>query len=152
MQTFLPYADFARSASVLDRARLGKQRLETKQILLALTGRSLGWTRHPVTLMWSGHEGSLALYGAVVCREWIQRGYKDNTLPFFLHEMRMYTSRLPPHWFGREELHAAHRSNLLRKDGVWYGQFGWTEPTTLPYIYPNSEEVTHALQGYLYHP
>ncbi len=36
MQTFLPYPDFARSAAVLDPARLGKQRVETLQILRAL--------------------------------------------------------------------------------------------------------------------
>jgi len=30
MQTFLPYPDFARSAAVLDRQRLGKQRLEAR--------------------------------------------------------------------------------------------------------------------------
>lgn len=33
MQTFLPYPDFAESAKVLDNGRLGKQRLEAKQIL-----------------------------------------------------------------------------------------------------------------------
>ena len=33
MQTFLPYPDFARSAAVLDRQRLGKQRVEVLQIL-----------------------------------------------------------------------------------------------------------------------
>ena len=33
MQTFLPYPDFARSARVLDRKRLGKQRVETLQVL-----------------------------------------------------------------------------------------------------------------------
>lgn len=33
MQTFLPFPDFARSAKVLDNKRLGKQRIEAKQIL-----------------------------------------------------------------------------------------------------------------------
>ena len=33
MITFLPYPDFQKSAQVLDRQRLGKQRLEAKQIL-----------------------------------------------------------------------------------------------------------------------
>lgn len=37
MQTFLPYPDFAESASVLDRQRLGKQRVETLQVMKALT-------------------------------------------------------------------------------------------------------------------
>ena len=36
MQTFLPFADFAASAAVLDDRRLGKQRVETLQVLRAL--------------------------------------------------------------------------------------------------------------------
>lgn len=36
MQTFLPYPDFKKSASVLDNKRLGKQRLECLQILRTL--------------------------------------------------------------------------------------------------------------------
>ena len=37
MQTFLPYADFARCAAVLDPRRLGKQRVEVLQIMRAIT-------------------------------------------------------------------------------------------------------------------
>jgi len=33
MQTFLPYSDFYKSISILDNKRLGKQRVEAKQIL-----------------------------------------------------------------------------------------------------------------------
>lgn len=36
MNTFLPYSDYEQSARVLDRAREGKQRVETKQIIIAL--------------------------------------------------------------------------------------------------------------------
>ena len=38
MQTFLPYASFEESAKVLDRQRLGKQRVECLQIFNALAG------------------------------------------------------------------------------------------------------------------
>ena len=37
MQTFLPFADFRKSAAALDNARLGKQRVECLQILRALS-------------------------------------------------------------------------------------------------------------------
>ncbi len=37
MQTFIPYPDFHRSAEVLDMKRLGKQRVETFQVLGGLT-------------------------------------------------------------------------------------------------------------------
>lgn len=38
MQTFLPYPDFSKSASVLDKRRLGKQRVENLQIMQVLLG------------------------------------------------------------------------------------------------------------------
>ena len=38
MQTFLPYADLTESLRVLDNKRLGKQRVETYQIISAITG------------------------------------------------------------------------------------------------------------------
>lgn len=41
MQTFLPYPDFIKSASVLDKRRLGKQRVETLQIMQAIFGQRL---------------------------------------------------------------------------------------------------------------
>lgn len=36
MQTFLPYEDFNQSTAVLDRQRLGKQRVEALQLLKAI--------------------------------------------------------------------------------------------------------------------
>ena len=39
MQIFLPYADFRKSLRVLDNKRLGKQRVETYQIISAITRR-----------------------------------------------------------------------------------------------------------------
>lgn len=50
MQTFLPYPSFAESARVLDRQRLGKQRVEVLQLLRALTGQTKGWANHPAAL------------------------------------------------------------------------------------------------------
>jgi hypothetical protein len=47
VQTFLPYADFRRSAEVLDPKRLGKQRVECLQVLRGLTVPTYGWRHHP---------------------------------------------------------------------------------------------------------
>lgn len=69
MQTFLPYADFDRCAEVLDNRRLGKQRVETLQIMRALTVPGYAWQSHPAVLMWKGYEEALAAYGMAVCRE-----------------------------------------------------------------------------------
>lgn len=41
MQTFLPYSDFERSAASLDDLRLGKQRVETLQIMQSLFGKRI---------------------------------------------------------------------------------------------------------------
>lgn len=133
MQTFLPYPDFAASAQVLDYRRLGKQRVETKQILNALSGLSKGWVNHPASLMWRGHESALVEYGYAMTLEWRRRGYKDTMLPWF--EERRCPVFVLPSWVGREDIHSSHRSNLLRKDPVFYGQFGWTESATLPYVW-----------------
>ena len=54
MQTFLPYADPRASAACLDDRRLGKQRVETFQVLRAITWPTYGWKHHPVTRMWRG--------------------------------------------------------------------------------------------------
>jgi hypothetical protein len=139
MQTFLPYADFDKSAACLDTKRLGKQRVETKQILNALLGKSKGWVNHPATKMWRGHEIALAVYGIAICEEWRKRGYKDNLLPFFeafLKEEGNKRTKKPPSWLGREDVHASHRANLIRKDYDFYVFCGWKDDSTLPYVWP----------------
>jgi len=133
MQTFLPYDDFSKSARCLDRQRLGKQRVEVKQILKTLSpGYEGGWTKHPAVCMWRGFEPALASYGVAVCREWRSRGYRDSLLEEFLP----VAGEGLPWWFGDDAFHASHRSNLLRKKPEHYSQFGWSEPDDLPYVWP----------------
>src|SRR3954469_7896888 len=57
MQTFLPVADFEESARLLDSPRLGKQRVETLQVLRALELPDYGWANHPVATMWRRADG-----------------------------------------------------------------------------------------------
>lgn len=141
MNTFLPYPSFAESARVLDRQRLGKQRVEVLQLLRALTGQTKGWANHPAALMWRGHEAELAAYGLIVCVEWRVRGYKDSCYDKILDVLGTLSLPFagPAAWFGDDAFHASHRSNLLRKDPEHYGQFGWTEPHDLPYVWPVPE-------------
>ena len=134
MQTFLPYANYGQSAKCLDYKRLGKQRVECKQIYTALTTPTYGWQNHPAVKMWRGHEESLALYGYVVCEAWRERGYNDSLLPFFSDRVTNFP--VPPPWIGSFEFHASHQSNLLRKDPAYYGQFDWTTGPDLPYVWP----------------
>ena len=144
MQTFLPYRDFKLSAKCLDMRRLGKQRVETLQLLqtLLMPTKKKGWINHPAAKMWRDYEESLIEYGIVICEEWLSRGYKDtckekiqtfsydSEVPYYL-KLKEY-----PLWLGNEAFHASHRSNLLRKDPVWYGKFGWEESDDLEYIWP----------------
>jgi hypothetical protein len=136
MQTFLPYPDFSASARVLDNRRLGKQRVETLQILNALTNPSYGWRNHPAVKMWKGHEQLLALYGLEICREWIARGYKDTCLDKIQKFAPADLITTQPAWLGDEPFHASHRSNLLRKEPAHYAQFQWTDGPDLPYVWP----------------
>lgn len=103
MQTFLPYEEFDESASVLDDKRLGKQRVETFQIMSALLDVKLvtsvigkagieelppsewylaerqnrSWMNHPAVKMWRGYTLWLYSYQVAVCAEWITRGFRD---------------------------------------------------------------------------
>lgn len=70
VQTFLPYASFRRSARVLDSRRLGKQRVETLQVLRALEIEDYGWKSHPVVRMWRGYTEALVTYGKEMVVEW----------------------------------------------------------------------------------
>lgn len=135
MQTFLPSPDFAESAVVLDRQRLGKQRVEAKQILLALENPSYGWQNHPAVQMWRGYETALATYGWIICSEWRARGYQDTLLPFFSERMGRAVAD-SPFWLGDSIFHRSHRSNLLRKLPLHYRQFWPDEPADLPYVWP----------------
>lgn len=139
MQTFLPYPSFEDSARVLDRQRLGKQRVEVLQLLKALTVPNAGWSNHPATKMWRGFEKSLADYGLVICVEWKNRGYKDTCYEKTLAYCEQSNESVaPPPWLGDEAFHASHRSNLLRKLPEHYSKFGWKEHSGLAYIWPQT--------------
>lgn len=149
MQTFLPYnGNFSESAKVLDNKRLGKQRVETMQLLMILLGeptksgktRGRGWVNHPACLMWKGYERALAAYGKAMCEEWIARGFKDSLLPYFKQRLGKGKIKYPP-WYGQDNFHASHRSNLLRKDKIFYGPLGWHEPDNLEYVWPTKENL-----------
>jgi hypothetical protein len=136
MQTFLPYADFSESAKVLDTKRLGKQRVECLQILNALrSDRPAGWTNHPATRMWRGYEDALIDYAQTICKEWFNRGYEDSVFDK-LEALRSGKPMVLPPWLGNQKLHLSHQSNLLRKDPVHYGKFGWTVDHLFPYWWP----------------
>lgn len=139
MQTFLPYPSFSMSAMVLDRQRLGKQRVEAVQILNTLLGFSDAWENHPAVRMWAGYESALVSYGYAVCDEWRGRGYQDNMwskFKEFSNIIRSATCTLPD-WMGNKEFHLSHQSNLVRKWPEYYGLLFPGVPNNLPYVWPS---------------
>ena len=144
MQTFLPYPDFAESASVLDRQRLGKQRVETLQVMKALTVPGYGWQQHPVVKMWIGYERTLLDYQDAFCAEWVGRGYADTCAEktFAVFEAAAASSGPdfresgPPPWLGDEALHESHRSKLVAKDEQFYGAIFPDAVRGLDYVWP----------------
>jgi len=138
MQTFLPRESFIESIQSLDYRRLGKQRVEAKQILNVLLDRTTtkGWRNHPITKMWRGYEDALKVYFNMCVKEWIHRGY-NNTMQ--LEEMPA-TPIQYPHWFGDKRIHSSHRANLLRKDYEFYSKNNWTEDVEAPYVWFDTDK------------
>ena len=142
MQTFLPYSDFKKSLESLDNKRLGKQRVETFQILNAILGRPKkdgtpykGWLNHPCSIMWKDYTDALKLYFNTSLIVWVERGFTNTMTPevFDSHKVEY------PNWLGFERFHSSHRANLLRKDFNYYTDHGWTENPENPYVWLDKE-------------
>lgn len=85
--------------------------------------------------MWLNHLDCLKKYYNTALYLWLGRGFKYKN-SFLLYDLNFQY----PSWFGNEDIHKGMRSNLLRKDYNHYSQFGWNEPTDLPYIWPVKEK------------
>lgn len=137
MQTFLPYPDIVKSLECLDNKRLGKQRVETFQIISAITGRKKkdggeykGWVSHPCTIMWKNNLSYLKLYYNASIDEWVNRGFKNNMLKEDINE-----EITVPLWFGNKSFHDSHKSNLLRKDKIFYSKYDWNVNPNNSYLW-----------------
>jgi hypothetical protein len=149
MQTFLPYADFERTARVLDLKRLGKQRVECIQVVRGLTRSDYGWRHHPAVRMWKGYEEALGRYSFTCCEVWVERGFADTcaaTIAVDLRDAGVTAVRsqaeleaagaLPP-WLGDGDFHRSHQSALVRKDPAFYGPVFADVPDDLEYVWPS---------------
>jgi hypothetical protein len=132
VNTFIPYADFKKCAKVLDNQRLGKQRVEAKQILNILTDatQTRGWRNHPVVKMWEGHAKALMLYYNEIVLEWISRGFQNN-MPLYVIRGKV---KMP--WFiGNHSVHLSHQANLIRKNIKYAQRFKTVPPEYIKYTY-----------------
>lgn len=148
MQTFLPFPDFRDSAAALDARRLGKQRVETLQLMRALTWPEYGWKNHPAVAMWRGYLPALMAYQDAVCDEWEARGYRDTCRLKTLSDLERVPADAAayragdiaiPCWIGMPEFHLSHRSNLLRKDPQFYAPRFPDVPDNLDYLWPTEK-------------
>ena len=134
MQVFVPETTFQTIAEVLDMRRLGKQRVETLQILRANLGMTKGWVNHPASRMWADNLAGLSAYGVAMCEEWIGRGYKDTCLDKIVALVNPDQNDLPE-WWGRTDIVESHRSNLIRKHPDHYRPLYPDTRDDLPYIW-----------------
>lgn len=91
-----------------------------------------------------GFRGRSRRTAIAVCDEWASRGGADAVRPLLpeftggaepdLRELRA-GGELPP-WIGGPDLHASHRSSLLRKDPAHYRPLYGDERDDLPYVWP----------------
>jgi hypothetical protein len=157
VQTFLPVPDFADGARLLDSPRLGKQRVETLQILRALELPDYGWANHPAVLMWRGRTPALVAYGLAAVRAWQERGFADSTSAQIAEfapdvagatQAELAEAGMLPSWVGDEALHRSHRSNLIAKDAAFYrprfAELFGPEPDDLPYVWPGPDDLPPA--------
>jgi len=115
MMTFLPYPNYIRSVQCLDYKRLGKQRLECKQIIEILEGKDSRYKNHSAVKMWIGYTNSLKYYSNCCINEWISRGYKNTMLKYNVDYQND-----DPWWIGDVNFHRAMRARLIEKDRNFY--------------------------------
>ncbi|MDO8640877.1 MAG: pyrimidine dimer DNA glycosylase/endonuclease V [Nitrosarchaeum sp.] len=148
MQTFFPYDNYQQSIECLDKRRLGKQRVEARQILQTINKIKThqlvkGWRNHPTIDMWFDYEDYLKQYYNHTLLVWARYGYQNIKLqPIIVSE-----NVEQPWWLGQEMLHNSHRSNLLRKAiedpklTSWYAQFAWDVLPSKGYIWPTRQHT-----------
>ncbi len=137
MQTFVPYADFQRSAEVLDNKRLNKQLLEGRQIYSIISsGRTTGgWVNHPAVKMWRNRDNALFLYLEAMKDECDARGISTTKNWNAILEMHEWnwdrgSGVTMPMWWGDERVHESHRNNLYVKSPEMYAQFAYDNRVT----------------------
>lgn len=140
MQTFLLHENHQITARMLDYKRLGKQRLESTQLMdvllrkagLLVDGKS-GWDNHVAVGYWYRENDSLNFlpaliqYTDVMIAEWINRGYK-NTIDTSKWKQIVAENQdkfqLNPNaglWNEKIDLIIeSHRARVLQKDTNYY--------------------------------
>ena len=148
-------ADPETCVSRLDRQRLGKQRLECKQIIDIVEGK--GERKHPAIDSWAPYIRYLKVYYNAALKEWERRGYKNTLLKPYPDD----PEAPKPWWFSHPQVHLSHRCALMLKNPEHYNQYFeskdvWTqEHLKWGYIWPinlKPDQVTYMQAGGCLHP
>ena len=121
MNSFVCESSFQDTTSALDMRRLGKQRIECWQMLMALLGQSTAYANHPATRAWSGYEYSLASFAIACHDEWISRGYKDTTRDRVVQLRTLLSNTGDPWWVTNDRYLNTIRGVLIGKMPEYYG-------------------------------
>ncbi len=116
---FIPYSDPIEIAKILDYKRLGKQRVEARQILSIITGEAkwTAWRNHPAVLMWKPYISELKYYYDIMVLEWVKRGYVNHMPLYGIGKIEM------PWFMYCKPILDSHKATLLRKNHDHYKQF-----------------------------
>ena len=133
MQVFVPFPSPIEVAKCLDKKRLNKQVIESRQILNAIDGTSNGWKNHPIVKMYKGNTNWLSNY----TRTLFYYGHGKKLLA------RLYSDQADKYFrpsFLTEEFCNQHKRRLFTKSPSLYPQFE---------VFGTSEENWYILDGKL---
>lgn len=149
---------------ILDNKRLGKQRLEAKQILNILEYYdkhgifpNTGWIHHKIVKIWMGHTYALKVYFNKVIYYWKERGFQNSYDYYDVDEEscpiipckfdgktalfeQQANSMTFPLWYSYPPYYLSQRAALLMKDREYYLGQQLLTPEVEPYL----------LKGYLW--
>ena len=128
------------TAMVLDKKRLNRQIIETKQILDALFGESEAWNRHPATLQYDEFEQWLLEYRGCL---W---NYRRGDLEAAQMHSQLADSIRPP--FHTEEFFNQMKRRLYTKDNNHYAQWAYLgESQENWYWSPSEQKIIKYVNG-----
>lgn len=118
VNTFIPFKSISKTMKVLDRQRLGKQRLEAKQIIEIIENKRTGYKNHPIVSMWKDNVDGLKYYYNKCIDEWVDRGYKNNMEKYKLKKKKK--KEIMPWWLYNKQVRMSHQASLMRKKPEYY--------------------------------
>ncbi|KAI8329803.1 hypothetical protein BC941DRAFT_441941 [Chlamydoabsidia padenii] len=142
VNNFIISPKFSETAKILDNKRLGKQRVETFQIINILDRKNkkskkrVGFINHPAVKSWEGHSEALKQYCNAMLEEWENRGFQNNMKYYPVSATVEY-----PKWIYCDKIHMSHKARLVQKDFQHYSplfpEVLGTEYMKRGYIWPN---------------